>query len=76
MGFLAQTPHGKPGESGAVGDDVLEVADGNRLGLGHAVDVHELGQDILHPVFLQKGLGFVEFHWHTPFRQLAGKRPG
>ena len=76
MGLLTQAPHGEPGKSGAACQDILEVADRNRLGLGHPVHVDKLGQHELDIVFLQKGLGLVEVHGHYPFSELAWTRPG
>ena len=48
-----ESPHGKAGETGAVGQDILKVVSWNRLGLGHTVHVNELCQDELDLVVFQ-----------------------
>jgi hypothetical protein len=65
----AEAPQREPGETGAVGQDHVEVLDRDRFGLGRSVDVHELRQDELDAVVLEKLLGLLRRHG-LPFRFL------
>ena len=52
--LLAQTPDGKAGKARSPFENVLEMAGGNRLGFGHAVDIDELSKHELNLVLAQK----------------------
>ena len=60
MRLNAQPPHGKPGSQ-----DVVKMTDRHRFGFGRAVDVHKLGQHILHLLVGEKLLGFNGRHGHV-----------
>ncbi len=53
VGALAHPPYGRPREAGPAFNQVVEVLGRNALAPGGAVDVHVLGEDVVHLVRLQ-----------------------
>ena len=67
----AEAPQREAREPGAVAQDHAQVIDGHRLGLGGAMDVHELGQHVADVLGLQSGQEFFILHRDSP-RSSAG----
>ncbi len=66
MGFDPQAPDREPGKTGAVLDHVHEAVRRHGLGLGHAMDVHELRQHVTDVVLRQQCFSFCWQHCPTP----------
>ena len=72
--LLAQTPDGKAGKARSPFENVLEMAGGNRLGFGDAVDIDELSQHEFYLVLGEKDGCFFRGHRFASRSERPGKK--